>query len=630
MEPDIRRSASDAFLAAIIDSSEDAIISKTLDGIITSWNPAAERLFGYKAEEAIGQPITMLFPPDRLAEEVEILARIRRGERVENFDAMRRGKGGELIEVSVSISPIRDHTGRIIGASKIARDLRPQKRAQEQFRLTLASISDAVIATDRRGHITFLNPVAESLVGWPAHEARGRPIEEVFRIINEDTREPMESPVATVLRKGQAVELENHTCLVSRDGYERPIDDAAAPIRTGTGELVGVVLVFRDVADRRAAQLAAKRLAAIVEGSHDAIIAKDLNGIVTSWNSAAERTFGYTAAEMIGRPSSILFPPDRLDEEELILARVQRGVHVKPYETTRRRKDGTLLEVSLSISPIRDGDGRIVGASKIVRDISAQKTAERALREAQAQMAKHAAELEEKVRQRTAELSRMAGEAQAFSYSLSHDIRAPLRAIRGFAELVLTEFGEKIPEGVPYLHRITRAAERMDRMLTDVLSFSRITQQDILIEPIDVEPLVDDIIAERRHLQPPAAEIKVDHPLARVMANTASLTQVLTNLLDNAVKFVAPGVRPKVRVFTSKQDDRVRLCVQDNGIGISPEDQARLFNVFQRLHASHKYEGTGLGLAIVRRAAERMGGSAGLSSMPGEGSTFWVELRAAP
>jgi signal transduction histidine kinase len=332
---------------------------------------------------------------------------------------------------------------------------------------------------------------------------------------------------------------------------------------------------------------------------------------------------------MVGQPIIVLFPPERRDEERMILARLQRGERVEHFETVRVHKDGHRIEVSLAISPIRDEDGHIIGASKIARDITAQKAAERDLAQAQARLAAHAVELEHIVRERTAELERLASEAQAFSYSLSHDIRAPLRTIQGFADLILGDVTEKMPEAVDYLRRIMRAAQRMDRLLTDVLAFSKVAQNEIHLEAIQPEAIVRDLVAERRNLQPPAVKLEIQEPLLPVVGNAPSLTQCLANLLDNAVKFVRPGVQPEVRVFTTLRDGRVRLSVQDNGIGVAPANQQRLFRVFERLHTQEQYEGTGLGLAIVRRAAERMGGSVGVESMVGQGSTFWIELPPA-
>ena len=611
-------------LAEIVISSSDAIVTKDLKGIITSWNRGAERLFGYTAEEAIGQPVTLLFPADRLTEETEILARISRGELVEHFETVRKRKDGTLIDISLTISPIRDKTGKVIGASKVARNITDQKRANEWFQVTLASIGDAVIATDTQGRIVFLNPVAEELTGWTAADAIGQPLSKVFRIMNETTRVETESPVDHVLRQGRAVGLANHTILTARDGKEYPIDDTAAPIRGTHGEVAGVVLVFRDATERRTAERALLHLAAIVEGSDDAIISKNLDGIITSWNPGAERLFGYSEKEMIGQSILRLLPPERQQEEKDILRRLERGERVDHFETIRIRKDGAAIEVSLTISPIRDGEGTIIGASKIARDISS-------LREAQRRLKVHAAELELKVRERTARLEEMVGELEAFSYSLSHDLRAPLRAIQSFTEIVIEDFGTRIPDGVTYLQKVVNAARRMDRLIQDVLAFARISRGDVILAPVDVDPLVREIIHGHPELQPPKANVQVRGPLPVVMGHEVSLTQCFTNLLHNAVKFVAPGVTPQVEVFAEVNGNAVRLGVRDNGIGIEREARDRLFALFQRLPTPHEYQGTGLGLAIVRKAMQRMNGIVSVDSVPGKGSTFWIELpRAAP
>jgi PAS domain S-box-containing protein len=622
--------ASDALLAAIVESSGDAIISKDLNSIVTTWNPAAERMFGYTEAEAVGRSITMIFPPDRVDEELMILDRIKRGERLAHYETVRRHKDGTLIEVSATVSPIKDAQGQIVGASKILRDVREQRRAERRLAVTLSSIGDAVISTDVAGLIVFMNAVAEELTGWTEKEAIGRPLTTVFNIVNETSRQTVESPVDKVIRSGAIEGLANHTILIARNGVETAIDDSAAPIKDVGGVLMGVVLVFRNVTERRTAHLAALRLAAIVEGSDDAIIGKNLRSIVTSWNHGAERIFGYSAEEMIGQSITLLIPPARLSEEQDILARLQRGEQVQHFETVRVRKDGREIHVSLTISPIRDEHGDIIGASKIARDVTAQKDAERALQQAQGQLKLHAQNLEREVRERTARLHEMVAELDSFSYSLSHDLRAPLRAIQGFSEIVLNDYSEKIPEGVDYLRRIVKAAARMDRLIQDVLAFSRVSRAEISVRTVDLEKLVTTIVHDRPELQPPRANVVVQQPLLPVVGHEASLTQVIANLLDNAVKFVPAGVTPQVRLTTTRAEgNKVRFAVTDNGIGIDPAVQPRLFKMFERLATDRVYEGTGIGLAIVRKAAERMNGRAGVESKPGEGSTFWIELPGA-
>jgi PAS domain S-box-containing protein len=248
-----------------------------------------------------------------------------------------------------------------------------ERRQREQLQVTLTSIGDGVIVTDTAGIVSFLNPVAQLLTGWTPEEAAGQPLERVFRIVNEETRRTVENPVTKSLREGTVVGLANHTLLIARDGTERPIDDSAAPIRGEEGAIAGVVLVFRDVTEARQALEARLRLAAIVESSDDAIISKNLDGTITSWNKGAERLFGYTAQEMIGQSLSRLVPPDHPDELPAIIQRLKRGERVDHFETVRLRKDGSRVDVSLTISPIKNGEGKVIGASKVARDITAGK-----------------------------------------------------------------------------------------------------------------------------------------------------------------------------------------------------------------------------------------------------------------
>lgn len=374
-------------LAAIVDSSSDAIIGVGLNGEISQWNRAATRIYGYNADEVIGKPVSILFPPERHDELEEILRTIERGEAVQHLETERVGRDGRRIHMSLAVSPIKDAEGRIIGASKIARDITDRKRSEEEirlqrewFRVTLASIGDAVIATDTEGRVTFMNAVAEQLTGWTFDSAEGRESLEVFKIVNEASRQSVESPIARVLREGAIVGLANHTVLVAKDGSERPIDDSGAPIRGDDGNLMGVVLVFRDITERRKTEEAKSTLASIVESSFDPIIGETLDGMITHWNQAAEQTFGYTEAEIVGKPVTTLFPPERHDELREILAAIGRGEEVRRLETVRVAKDGRRLHMSLAISPIRNSHGEIIGASKMARDVTERRRAEAEIR----------------------------------------------------------------------------------------------------------------------------------------------------------------------------------------------------------------------------------------------------------
>jgi PAS domain S-box-containing protein len=262
---------------------------------------------------------------------------------------------------------------------------------EQRWRVTLASIGDAVVTTDTQGRVAYLNAVAQSLTGWTDKEAEGHPLATVFRIINEQTRLPVEDPVGKVLREGVIVGLANHTVLIAKDGTERPIDDSAAPIRCNEGKVVGCVLVFRDISERRRLEqqiidrlAAARFLASIVESSDDAIVSKSLDGTIQSWNTGAQRLFKYTAEEAVGHHISLIIPADRADEEVQILTRLCAGERVEHFETLRLRSDGQPVHVSLTISPIKDEAGEVIGASKIARDITERKRADERLRESEA------------------------------------------------------------------------------------------------------------------------------------------------------------------------------------------------------------------------------------------------------
>ncbi len=267
------------------------------------------------------------------------------------------------------------------GASSSARQRADEalRKQSDWLRVTLASIGDAVISTDAEGRVTFMNAVAESLTGWAQAEALDRPLPEVFHIVNERTRQPAENPALNAVREGRIVGLANHTVLIARDGAEWPIDDSASPMRDDHGNVLGAVLVFRDVTERKRAEEIGARLAAIIESSDDAIVSKTLDGVIRSWNAGAERLFGYTAAEAIGQPITMIIPPERLDEERTILDRLCRGERVEHMETVRIAKDGRRLDISLTVSPIRDDEGHVIGALKIARDITGRKQAETAL-----------------------------------------------------------------------------------------------------------------------------------------------------------------------------------------------------------------------------------------------------------
>jgi PAS domain S-box-containing protein len=482
------------------------------------------------------------------------------------------------------------------------------ERAQrEYFQGTLASIGDAVIVTDPAGTVTFLNRIAEDITGWSLADAVGKPLPDVFHIVTEETRQAVENPVAKVLRTGTVAGLANSTVLVRRDGSDCPIDDSAAPIRDAHGRSVGVILVFRDITERRQAEETSLRLAAVVASSDDAIISKSLDGVVTSWNAAAERLFGYQADEMIGQPILRLLPEERHDEERVILERLRRGEHVDHFETVRRTKDGRSLDVSVTISPLRDTHGVIIGASKIARDITARKQAE--------------AEREWLL----AELQRANGEFQQFAYIVSHDLNEPLRTMSNYVQLLARQMKGTLDETTTeYMAFVTDAAWRMQQMLTDLLAYTRAGQAPEF-QTVDCEVVLAQVLSDLQTRITECGAVITHDPLPTVQGDATRLGQVLQNLIGNALKF-RTAVLPHIHVSAQRENGHWRFAVRDNGIGIDPTQVKRLFQVFQRLHTSSKYPGTGIGLAICKRIVEQHGGRIWVESQPSEGAIFYFTI----
>ncbi len=402
----------------------------------------------------------------------------------------------------------------------------------------------------------------------------------------------------------------------------RESDEDFLQMLDGVGRQIGQFI------ERKRAEEAQANLAAIVESSGDAIIGHTLSGVITSWNKGAERIFGYSAEEAIGKAIWMLVPPEQEQAEQQLLERVRGGEGIHHHQTVRLRKDGSMLDASLSISPIRDTSGQVIGASKIARDITEQKKIERALAEAEASLRQHAEDLERRVQERTAKLQETIQSLDGFCYSIAHDLRAPLRALGGFSNELFKDYSDKLDDaGKDYLRRIRGAASRMDQLILDLLRFGRLNTADLPAQTVRLEDVVRFALAQlEEEIKAKRAHIHVKEPLLAVRANSVMVEQAVGNLIANALKFVPNNVEPRVDIWTEQCDGVVRFSIQDNGIGIKPDHVKKLFQPFVRLVNGSDYPGTGIGLAIVRKGIERMGGQVGLTSKPKEGSCFWIEL----
>lgn len=495
---------------------------------------------------------------------------------------------------------------------------RHQKERQllEQQRLlaaTLRSIGDGVIATDSHSRVTFLNPVAEHLTGWTQAEALGRPVHEVFPLESEKSKRPVDSPLVKAMREKVTVPLENHTALIARDQTRVPIYDSAAPILDDTNTVLGGVIVFRDMSPQRVASQNALQLAAIVASSEDAIISMTAAGVITSWNAAAVRLYGYTAAEAVGQNIILLAPPESVPEVLDALARIQNGERVAPDQALRMDRNGRMLEVIVTVSPLKNEEGEIIGATAIVRDVQPLRQLEAQFRQAQKMEA----------------IGRLAG-------GIAHDFNNLMTIINGYSNFVLEELDPHDPHR-EMLEQVVRAGERAASLTSQLLAYSRRS----MLQPrvVDLNGLVRSTEKMLRPIIGEDIELRIvtDDRLLRVRVDPAQMEQAIVNLAVNARDAMPQGgalTLETVSRHLKEADIGVRmeltpgpytlLTVSDTGCGMDEDTLARLFEPFFTTKEVGK--GTGLGLAMVYGTIKQSGGHVEVTSTPGEGSTFRIYL----
>lgn len=368
-------------------------------------------------------------------------------------------------------------------------------------------------------------------------------------------------------------------------------------------------LLLQHLIVQRGATELQQRLAAIVESSDDAIISKSLEGIIQSWNRGAQRIFGYTPEEVIGKHISVLAPPDRVDEIPQILARIARGERVENYKTNRRTKDGRVLTVSLTVSPILDASGAIVGASKIARDITELERHRKALEDANAALLRSNLDL------------------QQFAYSASHDLREPLRMVSTYAAMLQRKFSVELGQtGDEYVRYIVEGASRMQRLMEDLLAFTRASVME-QSEPgeLDSNVALDLALENLDSAIRESGAVIARGSLPVVRMHQFQLQQVFQNLIGNAIRYRSEQPL-QIHIAAEGSGKDWLFCIQDNGIGIDPQYKEQVFGMFKRLHSAADYPGTGMGLAICQRIVERAGGRIWVESQLGRGSTFFFTI----
>lgn len=621
--------AQQALLASLVNSSTDAIISKSLDGVITSWNRGAQLLFGYTPSEAIGESVMILVPPELRGEEAGILERIRNGQRIETFETRRIRKDGSVAHINMTASPIRNSDGDIIGASHISHDIterieneRRLKGERSMLRTLIDNIPDYVYVKDRESKHIINNRAMVKLIGATSEvETLGRSSIDFFGdgvasgYLEEDRQ---------ILTTGQAmVNFEEST--VTKDGELKYLLTTKVPLTDDQGQVIGIVGISRDITrqkmielDLRTSKYFLERAQQVAHIGHWTLQAGSPSSSKIHLSKEACRIFECDPDTFDGKLSTFLsfvHPDDRKDvnsalssalvnqvgynlDHRLLLASGEKWVHVQTEATF-------------------DTDERVPTLLGIIQDITLRKQIE-------SEIMSLNADLERKVQERTSQLEAVNKELEAFTYSVSHDLRAPLRIIDGFAT-ILVEDAEGLDENiVKNVKTIARNANRMGQLIDDLLNFSRLGRTQLKVGDVDMRALVDQVL-EELHTAESKTRITI-HPLDKANGDGSLLKQVWVNLLSNAIKYSSKKVAPEVEIGMLASAPFPTWYVKDNGAGFNMEYASKLFGVFQRLHKQDEFDGTGVGLALVQRIVVRHGGKVWGEGKPNDGATFYFTL----
>jgi PAS domain S-box-containing protein len=656
---------------AILNSANFSSIATDEKGVIQIFNIGAERMLGYKAADVLNKitPADISDPQEVIARakalSAEIGAHITPGFEALVFKATRGiediyeltyiRKDGSRFPAIVSVTALHDHQGSIIGYLLIGTDNTARKQveaerqhlldiqeetnkqlqqanltlqvSEERLAVTLNSIGDAVIATDAEARVTVLNPLAEKLTGWTQAEAIGRPVDEIFHIINQETLQPVPIPVKETLAHGTIQGLANHTIVIARHGNECAIADSCAPIRNRDGHVIGAVLVFRDVTAESLVQQTLRDNAALVQTILSTVVDGIItfhanNGIIETINPAAEQMFGYDEGELIGQDFNMLIPEIDRDEKSSFLEYYSSSQEARVIglgrEVAGLRKDGSSFPMEVAVNEMwLRGQRYFTG---ILRDITERNQMDKALLENNLAL-KRAKSVAEKANLAKSDfLSRM-----------SHELRTPLNAILGFSQLLEAGSPKPTDTQAERLRQITKAGWYLLELINEILDLAVIESGKLSLSPepvslIDVMHECQAMIesqAQKHHIQVSF------HPFDKTWFANADRTrvkQVLINLLTNAIKYNRKNGTVDVECIASTPE-HIRISIKDSGAGLSPKKLAQLFQPFNRLgQESGTEEGTGMGLVVAKQLVELMGGTIGVQSTVGKGSEFWIEF----
>lgn len=624
MVAELRRSQSHFELA--LEAGHCGACEWNLATNVLTWSREHFRIFGYEPfsfEPAHEHWWQRIHPDDRrfVSTELEAARNEHRGAVIEHRIAL---PDGSIRWVTSRGRFQYDTEGRAVSLHGIVTDITHRKHAEKvlresEERLRLATqagrigIWDWDIGANRVSWTDSLYTIH----GISRSEFNGK-VEGFAALVHPGDRERVSIAIQRSLKSTEPYELEFRA--LRPDGTTIWLFTNAVVLRDPNGQGVRMLGATVDITELKLTELALReseqRFRTLAAHAPVGIFHTDSQGKCRLVNEAWTRLSGLTATQALDDGWAKAVHPDDCARVVAEWNDSIQHANVFTSEYRYRQPDGSSVWVSAKAVRVLDEQGRTTGFIGTVADINDRKANEAAL--------------ERRVEERTASLREAVAQMEEFSYSVSHDLRAPLRAIQGYAEALLSEYSGQLDEqGREFLNRIVRNGTRMDRLILDILTYSRLSQREIHLQPVSLNRLVLELVQQYPGAKDPQPEVMIREPLHPVLGHEPSLSQAISNLLSNAAKFVAPGIVPHIEIWTEAVGTDVRLWIKDNGIGVRPEHQSRLFGMFERIHPETKYEGTGIGLAIVRKAMERMGGNVGLQSDGVNGTQFWIQLPAA-
>ena len=616
----------------LIETIGDAILLLDRDGYIQYTNPAAAALTGYSAEELFNLPLYRLYNSneDNIKAEYELRMALKKGKFV--AEGWKRKKDGSLFWSELTICPILEK-GTLTGYSCLLRDTSERKKnelelraSEERFRLMVEGVKEyAIFMLDPTGHIISWNDGAKRLKGYNSNEIIGKHFSIFYTAEDLDTKKP-ERELKIAIATGK---YEEEGWRIRKNGSLFWANIVITALFNEQNKHIGFSKVTRDLTERRdndeQLRQSEERYRALVEQLNDyGILMLDEKGRIVSWNEGAKRINGYTAEEIIGKYFSIFYPEEDLingkPTHELKVARAEGKYEEEGW---RLRKDGSRFWASVVITAVYNNRGTHIGYSKVTRDLTERKEAERALRESYERYR----QLAEELKIANTELQYANQELEQFTSIVSHDLQEPVRTIKSFLQLIDMKLGQQQYENLKtYIDKSINAANRMRELIQNLLHYSQLNKTDVVVQKISVLDVVNEALQNlKTAVDVSRAQITIENEVEEVEGDRVQLVQVIQNLLSNALKFTNEE-NPKVLIRCREEDGHVRFSVTDNGIGIAEADQAKVFEIFRRLHTKKDYPGTGIGLAICKKIVDRHRGRIWPESEPGKGTTFYFTI----